>query len=406
MNFSIEQLKEIIQKPDAHYPDVDLRKYGIDIPNVKEDLVIHEDIKVSETAQRVGFKDTLKLNYLQVNEDALYKSIEKELGKYNVKVMPLKLALEKLHLVKDLSWSLIKPITDKYTAAAYLFGGELGYFIYVPPNTKVPIPIYTCLVITSNNKVQFAHNIVYVDEGSEAHVVTGCGVPHGIRDSVHIGISEFYVAKNAKLTFSMIHAWSRGLHVRPRTAVNVEKGGEYVSYYIIYSPVSSLQTDPLVYLSENAKAYMASVIVGKENGIYDVGARAVLNGVNASVEVISRVVASNESETYARSEIAANASNTKGHVECLGLLLSEKARISSIPTIISRNPNAKLTHEAAIGIIAQEELEYLMSKGFSENEAKAILIRGFMNIDAPGIPVSIKAEADRILDMVSKYAVG
>jgi len=237
-------------------------------------------------------------------------------------------------------------------------------------------------------------------------VVTGCGVPHGIRDSVHIGISEFYVAKNAKLTFSMIHAWSRGLHVRPRTAVNVEKGGEYVSYYIIYSPVSSLQTDPLVYLSENAKAYMASVIVGKENGIYDVGARAVLNGVNASVEVISRVVASNESETYARSEITANASNTKGHVECLGLLLSEKARISSIPTIISRNPNAKLTHEAAIGIIAQEELEYLMSKGFSENEAKAILIRGFMNIDAPGIPVSIKAEADRILDMVSKYAVG
>ncbi len=320
--------------------------------------------------------------------------------------MPLKLALEKLDSVKGLNWGLIKPNTDKYTAAAYLFGGELGYFVYVPPRTKVPIPIYTCLVITSNNRVQFVHNIVYVDEGSEAHVVTGCGVPHGIKDSVHIGISEFYVAKHAKLTFSMIHAWSQGLHVRPRTVANVEKGGEYVSYYIIYSPVASLQTDPLVYLADDAKAYMASVIVGKGNGIYDVGARAKLNGINASVEIVSRVVASNEAETYARSEIAANAPDTKGHVECLGLLLSEKAKISSIPTIISRNPRAKLTHEAAIGIIAQEELEYLMSKGFNESEARAILIRGFMNIEAPGIPASVRAEADRILDLVSKYAVG
>jgi len=300
----------------------------------------------------------------------------------------------------------LRPDLDKYTAATYLYGGEIGYFIYVPPNVKVPIPIYTCLAITSDEKIQFAHNIVYVDEGAEAHLVTGCAVPHGIRDGLHIGISEFYVGRNARLTFSMIHAWSEKLHVRPRTSVNVEEGGEYVSYYIIYSPVASIQTYPMVRVSRDGKAYLANIIAASGNGIYDIGSKVQLLGNNSSTEIVSRVVARGKSKTYARAAIEAYTSNTKGHIECLGLLLSENAQISSIPVITSKKPGALLSHEAAIGIIAEKELEYLMSRGFTEEEARAILIRGFMSIDVPGIPRSIKIEVNRILDLVTRYAVG
>jgi len=98
-------------------------------------------------------------------------------------------------------------------------------------------------------------------------------------------------------------------------------------------------------------------------------------------------------------------SDTKGHIECLGLLLSPKAVISSIPIITSRKQGALLSHEAAIGLIADEEIDYLMSRGFTEEEAKAVLVRGFMSIDAP-LPSSIKKQVDYILDMVAKYAVG
>ncbi|MEM1529078.1 MAG: SufD family Fe-S cluster assembly protein, partial [Desulfurococcaceae archaeon] len=280
-----------------------------------------------------------------------------------------------------------------------------GYFIYVPPYTKVPVPIYTCLAITSNNTVQFAHNVVYVDEGSEANVVTGCAIPHGVYSGVHVGVSEFYVARNAKLTFTMVHAWAEGLHVRPRTRVSVDEGGEYVSYYVTYSPVASIQTYPVVNLGKNARAYLASIIASSKSGVYDIGSGSVLEAPGASVENASRVIARDESSVYARAEIEALESDTRGHVECLGLLLSPKATISSIPIITSRKQGAVLSHEAAIGLIAQKEIDYLMSRGFTEEEAKAVLVRGFMNIEAP-IPPVIKKQVDTILDVVTKYAVG
>jgi len=300
----------------------------------------------------------------------------------------------------------VDPRVDKYTASAYLYGGEIGYFIYVPKGVHVPIPIYSCLAITSNNRIQYAHNIVFVDEGAEAHVVTGCAVPHGVREGVHIGISEFYVARNARLTYTMLHAWADGMHVRPRTAVWLGEGAEYVSYYVIYSPIASLQTYPRVELSSNARAYLASIVAGSGNGIYDQGSEAVLKGRGSSAEIVSRVLASEQAVVYARSSIDAYEADTRGHIECLGLLLSEKASTSSIPVITSRKPGALLSHEAAIGMIAEKEIQYLMSKGFTESEAKSVIVRGFMSIDAPGIPFSVRREIDRLLDLIARHAVG
>jgi len=406
MNMDRQVIEKALSKPSPYGPDIDLSRYRLGKPEIGEVNELDIDPRLNETLNRVGFRNVNRLSYIQVNESAKYRIMEEYLRKYGVRIIPLRKALDEIDFARKLSWNLIRPDLDKYTAATYLYGGEIGYFIYVPPNVKVPIPIYTCLAITSDEKIQFAHNIVYVDEGAEAHLVTGCAVPHGIRDGLHIGISEFYVGRNARLTFSMIHAWSEKLHVRPRTSVNVEEGGEYVSYYIIYSPVASIQTYPMVRVSRDGKAYLANIVAASGNGIYDIGSKVQLFGNNSSAEIVSRVVARGKSKTYARSAIEAYTSNTKGHIECLGLLLSENAQISSIPVITSKKPGALLSHEAAIGVIAEKELEYLMSRGFTEEEARAILIRGFMSIDVPGIPRSIKIEVNRILDLVTKFAVG
>ncbi len=406
MNMDRQVIEKALSKPSPYGPDIDLSRYRLGKPEIGEVNELDIDPRLNETLNRVGFRNVNRLSYIQVNESAKYRIMEEYLRKYGVRIIPLRKALDEIDFARKLSWNLIRPDLDKYTAATYLYGGEIGYFIYVPPNVKVPIPIYTCLAITSDEKIQFAHNIVYVDEGAEAHLVTGCAVPHGIRDGLHIGISEFYVGRNARLTFSMIHAWSEKLHVRPRTSVNVEEGGEYVSYYIIYSPVASIQTYPMVRVNRDGKAYLANIVAASGNGIYDIGSKVQLFGNNSSAEIVSRVVARGKSKTYARSAIEAYTSNTKGHIECLGLLLSENAQISSIPVITSKKPGALLSHEAAIGVIAEKELEYLMSRGFTEEEARAILIRGFMSIDVPGIPRSIKIEVNRILDLVTKFAVG
>ncbi len=400
-----KDVEKALDKPSPYGPDIDLSRYRLEEPEVStlEDERLENN--VIKAMDRVSF-NLDSVSYLQVNENALYRAMEKQLSRFGARIMPLKKAVEEIDIVKKLAWRIIDPTTDKYTAATYLYGGEIGYFVYVPPNTKVPIPIYTCLAITGEKRIQYAHNIVYVDEGGEAHVVTGCTVPHGIRDGVHIGISEFYVSERAKLTYTMIHAWSEGLHVRPRTGVFIEENGEYVSYYIIYSPIGSIQTLPKIFLKKRSKAYLATVTAASGNGVYDIGSKTVLEEKNSSSEIISRVVARDNSKVYARAEIEARESDTKGHIECLGLLLSTNASISSIPIITSKKPGALLSHEAAIGMIAEHELEYLMSKGFTEDEARAVLVRGFMNVEAPGIPGTIRREINRILDLVTKYALG
>lgn len=399
----IDKLRELLKTPSHYGPDLDLGRYELGVPSISESLEVN--VSAKEASSRVGIGDVSKVSYVQVDEVAMYKALEDALGRYGVKVMPLRRALSELPNVRELVWRLVRPDLDKYTAASYLYGGELGYFIYVPPKTEVPIPIYACLTITKDRKAQFAHNVVYVDEYSVAHIVTGCAVPHGIKDGLHVGISEFYVGRGAKLTFSMIHAWSEGLHVRPRTAVSVAEGGEYLSYYVVYSPVASIQTYPSVSLATNGKAYLTSIVAGSGHGIYDIGSKVVLSGQGSSAEIVSRVVASGHSKVYARSEIVAD-DVSKGHVECLGLLLSENSEIHSIPVITSRKPGALLSHEAAIGIIAEEELEYLMSRGFNENEAKSIIVRGFINVEIRGLPLTIVMEIDRLLDVISKHATG
>ena len=395
-----------LHKKAMYGPDIDISQYELEEPRVEGDLNTVEGKTVFRAMERVGIDSLRRTRYLQVNEAAYYRLMEKTLSRYGVKIMPLRIALEKLDIAKQLAWNLVNPDSDKYTAAAYLYGGELGYFVYVPSNVKVPIPIYTCLVLASEKRIQFTHNVVYIDDNSEAHIVTGCAVPHGLSRGMHIGISEFFLGRNAKLTFSMIHAWSEGIHVRPRTAVRTKEGSEYVSYYVIYSPVASIQAYPTVFLDKEAKTYMATIIAGEGTGIYDLGSRAILEAPHTSAEIVSRVLAMDRAKVYARAEIKAKSTKTKGHIECLGLLLSETAEIQSIPIIASERPGAELSHEAAIGVIAQEELEYLMSKGFTDEEARAIIIRGFMSIEAPGIPSSVRAEISKILDLVTKYAIG
>lgn len=400
-----EDVEKALSKPAPYGLDIDITNYVVEEPTVEELKSKELEEPVRRAAERVGFNG-IRPSYLQVDQVAFYNLLEKRLRSYGVIVTPLRVAIDNYDLAKNISWKLVDPRSDKYTALAYLKGGELGYFIYVPEGVRVETPIYTCLILRFERRAQLAHNVVYVGEGSEAHVVTGCAVPHGVKEGLHVGVTEFYVARNAKLTFSMIHAWSQGVHVRPRTAAYVEEGGEYVGYYITYSPLASVQMYPVVRLEARAKADTVSVIVGLGNGDYDVGTRVTLEGVRAAGEITSRILGLDNSRIVARAEIVGRAPESRGHIECLGLLMSEGSSITAIPQIKSENPESTLSHEAAIGRISREELEYLMSRGFTEDEAKAIIVRGFMKVDVPKLPEVVRRQVDNITRIVAKLATG
>ncbi|MCW7069726.1 MAG: SufD family Fe-S cluster assembly protein [Methanophagales archaeon] len=308
-------------------------------------------------------------------------------------------ALKQHEWLADYLWRAIPVDLDKYTSDVELDQMN-GYFIRAKANSKVTIPVQACLFITTEKTGQKVHNIIIAEENSELHIITGCSVAHAVKSALHLGVSEFYVKRGAKITFTMIHNWSEGVEVRPRTAVVIEDDGTFISNYILMTPVKSLQTYPTAYCEgKNARANFQSIIYASGNARIDTGSRAVLKGERSRAEIISRVVATDNAEVIARGEMIGEGANASGHIECRGLILSDNATITSIPELKAVRKDLDLSHEAAVGKIAEEAILYLMARGLSEEEATSVIIRGFLNVDITGLPDALARETKKMLDM-------
>ncbi|MEM3956772.1 MAG: SufD family Fe-S cluster assembly protein [Thermoproteota archaeon] len=334
-------------------------------------------------------------SYYQVDNRAVYASARHS----GLTVKPLSEALKDPKNL-DYYWRAVSVNTDKYTAAAFL-GEKEGYFIKVDDGVNVDTPVQACLLLRTPGLIQAPHNIVVVGENSKLHVITGCAAMRE-EAGLHIGISEFYVKKGGTLTFTMIHSWGKEIHVRPRTVAHVEEDGVFISHYINTSPVASLQTHPAAHLNGNGgRAHLSSIIIGRGASHIDVGGALELSAPACSGEILSRTIGFDKSITVARARVAGKAPNVKGHVECRGLLLSNESRIDAIPELEARIQDVQLTHEAAIGRIAEEELIYLMARGFTEEEARSIIVRGFLSVEPTGLPENLAKYLESVLDNIA-----
>ena len=308
-------------------------------------------------------------------------------------------AIKKYDWLKEYLWKAIPVDMDKYTAEVELAQSH-GYFIRSEAGSKVTIPVQSCLFITSDKIRQNVHNIVIAEENSELHLITGCSVSHTVNSALHLGVSEFYVKKGAKITFTMVHNWGGGVEVRPRSAVVIEDDGVYISNYILVTPVKSLQMFPTMYCAgRNARATSQSIVYAMNDAKIDMGSRAVLQGEGSRAEITSRVIATDNAKVIARGDVFGEAADAKGHIECRGLMLSDTATIDSIPELKATRRDLELSHEAAVGKIAEEEIQYLMARGLSEDEATSVIIRGFLNVDITGLPDALAKETKKMFDM-------
>lgn len=316
-----------------------------------------------------------------------------------LELMSITDAIKKYDWLKDYLWKLIPVDMDKYTAEVELAQSH-GYFIRAEAGSKVTIPVQSCLFITSDTIRQNVHNIAIAEENSELHLITGCSVSHSVNSALHLGVSEFYVKKGAKITFTMVHNWGGGVEVRPRSAVMIEDDGVYISNYILVTPVKSLQMFPTTYcMGRNARATSQSIVYATGNAKIDMGSRAVLQGEGSKAEIISRVIATDNAKVTARGDVFGEAADAKGHIECRGLMLSDTAEVDSIPELKATRRDLELSHEAAVGKIAEEEIQYLMARGLSEDEATSVIIRGFLNVDITGLPDALAKETKKMFDM-------
>lgn len=330
--------------------------------------------------------------YLQVD----YKSVHCDSCDPNVEILDITKALQKYDGLPEYFWKAVKKDQDDFTRMAASKNLHGGYFIRVKAGAKIVEPVQSCLFIKGESLAQNVHNVIVVEEGAELHVITGCATAHGKQSALHLGISEFYIKKGGKLTFTMIHTWGEKVMVRPRTVGVVEEDGAFQSNYVLLKPVESVQSYPSIHLNgPRAVARFNSVIVAPTGSLVDTGNRIFLNAPHTRGEIISRTITTG-GKIIARGHIIGSHVPARGHLECKGLILGSGI-IHAIPELEGTVSGVELSHEAAVGKIAQEEIEYLMARGLDEEEATSTIVRGFLNVEIMGLPKKLQETIEKTI---------
>jgi len=390
--------RQAIRKSAALGPDLDLDSF--DTAATRHDYLNDEQLVRLPASERQRLvmagldltQEERSGTYFQMDTAVVHCGSRQD----GVEVLPIRQALERHDWIQDYYWRLVAVDSDKYTAAAEL---ELhdGYVIRSLPGTKSIYPVQACLYLDKENLRQNVHNIIIAEEDSELHIITGCSTSSHLKRGAHVGVSEFFIKKNAKLTFTMIHNWAEDVVVRPRSVAQVEEGGSFINNYVCMKPVKSLQMYPTTYLvGKNAVARYYSIIVGSPGSEYDLGGRVVLKQPGTRAEIVARTI-SNGARIIARGHLVGEVPDIKAHLECKGLLLNG-GMIHAIPELEGHADGVEMSHEAAVGKIAQDEILYLMSRGLSEEQATSTIVRGFLNVDIPGLPPKLREEIDRAIE--------
>ena len=337
--------------------------------------------------------------FAQTDNRIVYVGVVEAYRRLGVTIMPLREALEKIPWLEKYYWRLLPPDLDKYTAATALYEG--GTFIYIPSGVKVRAPINVAYGVSLEGETQTVHNVIVVGEGAEVDLFYACGASVS---GVHVGVTELYLEPKAKATYTMVHSWPRGFYLRAYTRVSMAEESRLEYYYVNISSGAGVASKPTFTMRRGARLYHDTVIRVVEGSRVYTGTKVIGGGRDVRAEVLSKILAHHGSYTLNLVEVEANA-DIESHSDCKALLLGD-ATVETVPKIVSRSPRAQLSHEASIGILSEDAIAYLESKGFSEEEAKSILVYGFIAIKPKTLPEPLARILDSMLQALARQAVG
>lgn len=350
-----------------------------------------------EELKRLGFdlKAEDKAGSFALSDDLTLVSFAKESG---LEVMPISDALKLIPEVEEKYWwKLFSPDEDEITRKVY--NSTLrGLFARVKKGERIVLPMQACYLLRSEAFSQVVHNVIVAEEGAEVHLITGCLTSSHVSSGYHYAVTEIFVERGAFLTYSMFHSWAPDVEVYPKSAALVEEGGGFVSNYVCLKEVKYLKSYPKMIVKDNGVARSYSVVYAPSNSFVDIGSKLILEGEDSKGESISRSVSSG-GKIIARASVEGKGSNCRGHVECHGVILKESGIISAVPELTAFRDDVDLSHEAAVGRLSEEELLYLQARGLSEDEAKSLIVRGFMKVEIEGLPEELRREMNRIIDL-------
>jgi hypothetical protein len=407
MSKNHEAATKVKDKPAALGPDINIDKFTRETKSWKSCPISQLPEDVLRRAYEVGMvteKEARSGTFFQLDHSVTSKVVQ-SMFEGKAEIMSTADAIKKYDWLKDYWWKAVKVDADKYTSLAETKWDQ-GYFIRILEGQKVTLPLQACLFISTNNLNQNVHNIIIAEAGSESQLITGCTTHLSVFSGLHVGISEFFVKEDAKLTFTMIHNWAQGFDVRPRSAAMIGDNGVFVSNYLCFKPVKSLQMYPTAYCKGvNSRVSFNSILYGMKDSYIDTGVKVVLQNEGTRGQVVARTIATDNAQIYARGFLQGEHDASKAHLECRGLLLSDEAQIYAIPELLAKAKGSDLSHEAAVGKIAEDQVQYLMARGFTEDEATALIVRGFMDVSIFGLPKDLENEIRSMVDITANKAL-
>lgn len=345
--------------------------------------------KILSQARKVGASEESSRSgtFFQLDESVVFSKVN-ELFKGKLEILSMKGALKKYRWLREEYYQRLISGRDFMD----------GYFLRILSNAEVELPLQAIMFISKQRFKQMVRNLVIAEEGSNAKVITGCTL--NVNSAQHFGITEFFVKKNATLNFTMIHGWAGDTKVRPMAVALVEDNASFVSNYICLRPAKDLRMYPeAICGGKNSTASFNNILYSKGDSLMDVGSKIKLEGAGSRGEIISRAVSKDKSKVIARGTLIGNDPRSKGHLECRGIL-QDDAVIRAIPELMANSEGADLSHEAAIGKIAEEEIIYLMSRGLTRDEATSVIVRGFLDTSIMGLPRTLDEEIRAMVDRI------
>ena len=372
---------------------------------------VPEDIK--DTFEKLGIPQAERKSLAgvgaQYDSELVYHNVREEVAVQGVVYTDMESALtgEYADMVKKHFMKLVTPRDHKFAAlhGAVWSGGS---FVYVPPGVSVEIPLQSYFRLNAPGAGQFEHTLIIVDEGAYLHFIEGCSAPKYNVANLHAGCVELFVGKNAKLRYSTIENWSKNMYNLNTKRALVEEGGtiEWVSGSF-GSHVSYLY--PMSVLNgEGARAEFTGITFAGKGQNLDTGTKVVHNAPKTTSYVNTKSISKDGGISTFRSSVVVKpqAKQSKSAVSCQSLMLDDISRSDTIPAMDIRTKDADVGHEARIGRISDEAVFYLMSRGISEEEARAMIVSGFADNVSKELPLEYAVEMNNLIRLEMKGSIG
>lgn len=383
-------------------PNTKMRNDWKDVP---------EDIK--ETFERLGIPQAERKSLAgvgaQYDSELVYHNVKDSVAAEGVVYTDMESALkgEYADMVRKYFMKLVTPHDHKFAAlhGAVWSGGS---FVYVPKGVHLSIPLQSYFRLNAKGAGQFEHTLIIVDEGASLHFIEGCSAPKYNVANLHAGCVELYVKKGAKLRYSTIENWSKNMYNLNTKRARVEKGGtiEWVSgsfgsHTGCLYPMSVLQ-------GEGARMEFTGITFAGAGQDLDTGAKVVHAAPNTTSHISTKSIARDGGVSNFRSSVVVlpNAKGSKSSVSCESLMLDDRSRSDTIPAMDIRCDAVDVGHEAKIGRISEEAIFYLMSRGMTEEDARALIVGGFAEPIAKELPLEYAVEMNNLIHLEMKGSIG